>query len=100
VLFDLGGFIDDYAVDPVLRNDLGLLWLVTLDESGPRELEAVPLMLDLCRTRLADGADAAWVEQRFAHACRAMGTEVTAEGQRLKVNLDATVRRTGRLGLG
>jgi poly-gamma-glutamate synthesis protein (capsule biosynthesis protein) len=31
VLFDLGGFIDDYAVDPVLRNDLGLLWLVTLD---------------------------------------------------------------------
>ena len=66
VLFDLGGFIDDYAVDPVLRNDLGLLWLVTLDESGPRELEAVPLTLDLCRTRLADGADAAWVEQRLA----------------------------------
>jgi hypothetical protein len=46
VLFDLGGFIDDYAVDPVLRNDLGLLWLVTLDEGGPLALEAVPLSLD------------------------------------------------------
>jgi len=100
VLFDLGGFIDDYAVDPVLRNDLGLLWLVTLDEGGPCELEAVPLTLDLCRTRLADGADAAWVERRLADACHAMGTEVTAEGQRLKVNFDATIRRTGRSGLG
>ena len=25
VLFDLGDFIDDYAIDPDLRNDLGLL---------------------------------------------------------------------------
>jgi poly-gamma-glutamate capsule biosynthesis protein CapA/YwtB (metallophosphatase superfamily) len=93
VLFDLGGFIDDYAVDPVLRNDLGLLWLVTLDESGPRELEAVPLTLDVCRTRLADGADAAWVEQRLADACRAMGTDVIAEGRVLRMTFDATVRR-------
>jgi len=100
VLFDLGDFIDDYAVDPVLRNDLGLLWLVTLDARGPLALEAVPLTLEYCRTRLADGADAAWVEQRFADACRAMGTEVTAEGRRLKMTFDATVRRTGRLGLG
>jgi hypothetical protein len=92
-LFDLGGFIDDYAVDPVLRNDLGLMWLVTLDEKGPRELEAVPLTLDVCRTRLADGADAAWVEQRLADACRAMGTDLIAEGRGLKVIFDAAVRR-------
>jgi hypothetical protein len=27
VLYDLGGFVDDYRVDPRLRNDLGLLFL-------------------------------------------------------------------------
>jgi hypothetical protein len=100
VLFDLGGFIDDYAVDPVLRNDLGLLWLVTLDAMGPLSLEAVPLTLGYCRTRLADGADAAWVEQRLTDACRAMGTEVIAEGRRLKMTFDATVPRTRRSGFG
>jgi Bacterial capsule synthesis protein PGA_cap len=100
VMFDLGGFIDDYAVDPVLRNDLGLMWLVTLDASGPLSLEAVPLTLDFCRTRLADGADAAWVEQRLTEACRAMGTEVTAEGRRLKMTFNATDHRTGRSGFG
>ena len=34
-LFDLGDFVDDYAVDRALRNDLGLLWLLTLGPDGP-----------------------------------------------------------------
>jgi hypothetical protein len=28
-LLDLGDFLDDYAANPQLRNDLGLLWLTT-----------------------------------------------------------------------
>src|SRR4029453_5310211 len=54
VLFDLGGFIDDYAVDPVLRNDLGLLWLVTLDARGPLSLAGVRLPPALFPTLSAD----------------------------------------------
>ena len=42
VLYDLGDFLDDYRVDPRLRNDLGLLFLVTLDARGPVRLEALP----------------------------------------------------------
>jgi len=85
VLFDLGDFIDDYAVDPFLRNDLGLLWLVTLDSEGPVRLEAVPLFLDFCHTRPADGEDAAWIRKRFRDACAAMGTDSTEEEGRLVV---------------
>jgi Bacterial capsule synthesis protein PGA_cap len=85
LLFDLGDFIDDYAVDPVLRNDLGLLWLVTIDQQGPIRVEAVPLFLDFCFTRLADGEDAAWVRKRFRGACAAMGTEVSEADGRLVI---------------
>jgi poly-gamma-glutamate capsule biosynthesis protein CapA/YwtB (metallophosphatase superfamily) len=85
VLFDLGDFIDDYAIDPVLRNDLGLLWLVTLDAEGPVRLEAAPLSLDFCHTRLADGEDAAWIRKRFRVACTAMGTDSTEKDGRLVV---------------
>ena len=85
VLFDLGDFLDDYAVDPVLRNDLGLLALLTLDEQGPRRLEAVPLALEFCFTRLAEGEEAAWVRRRFRAACEALGTEVTESGGHLVV---------------
>jgi poly-gamma-glutamate synthesis protein (capsule biosynthesis protein) len=85
ILYDLGDFIDDYAVDPRLRNDLGLLFLVTVDEHGPRRLEAIPLKLEFCHTRLAHGEEAAWIGSRFRAACAALGTEVTEEDGRLVV---------------
>jgi len=86
VLFDLGDFLDDYAVDPILRNDLGLLFLLTVDRRGPQRLEAVPLKLDFCHTRLADGADAAWMRRRFRDACAALGTEAHEADGRLVVS--------------
>ncbi|MFN2557398.1 MAG: CapA family protein [Nitriliruptorales bacterium] len=87
LLFDLGDFVDDYAVDPAVRNDLGLLWLVTIDEGRPRRIEAVPLALDYCRTRLADEEEAALIGELFARRNRALGTDVTSEGNRLVVSL-------------
>lgn len=85
VLYDLGDFLDDYAVDAELRNDLGLLFLVTLDRQGPLRLEAVPLKLEFCHTRLADADEAAWIRRRFRAACAALGTEVADEDGRLVV---------------
>jgi hypothetical protein len=74
ILYDLGDFVDDYAVDPRLRNDLGLLFLVDLDAHGPRRLEAVPLTLEHCHTRMARGGDADWISRRFVGACAELGT--------------------------
>lgn len=83
VLYDLGDFIDDYAVNRGLRNDLGLLFLVTFDGARPTRVEAVPLALDFCRTRLAAQQESAWISQRFRRACAALGTDVTEAGGRL-----------------
>jgi poly-gamma-glutamate capsule biosynthesis protein CapA/YwtB (metallophosphatase superfamily) len=85
VLYDLGDFLDDYAVDPVLRNDIGLLFLVDLEPDGTRRLEAVPLSLDFCHTRLARGEDWEWARERFQAACTALGTEARVEDGRLVV---------------
>jgi poly-gamma-glutamate capsule biosynthesis protein CapA/YwtB (metallophosphatase superfamily) len=89
VLYDLGDFVDDYAVDRRLRNDLGLLFLVELDHDGPHRLEAVPLKLDFCHTRLARGDDAKWIARRFARACAELGTDVTEHEGRLLAPMDA-----------
>jgi poly-gamma-glutamate capsule biosynthesis protein CapA/YwtB (metallophosphatase superfamily) len=85
ILYDLGDFIDDYAVDPILRNDLGMLFLVTLDERGPIRLEALPLKLEFCYTAAARGDDAAWIAKRFTEACAEFGSDVTEESGRLVV---------------
>jgi poly-gamma-glutamate capsule biosynthesis protein CapA/YwtB (metallophosphatase superfamily) len=93
VLYDLGDFIDDYAVHPALRNDLGLLWLVTLDEHGPVRTEAVPIALDYCHTRLVDRAEYAWTADRLTRACAEMGTDVTDGGDRLTVDWSRSAAR-------
>jgi poly-gamma-glutamate capsule biosynthesis protein CapA/YwtB (metallophosphatase superfamily) len=87
VLYDLGDFVDDYAVERDLRNDLGLLWLVTIDDCGPRRLEALPLALGYCHTRLATGDDATWVVRRFRELCARLGTEARHEEGRCVVSL-------------
>jgi poly-gamma-glutamate synthesis protein (capsule biosynthesis protein) len=85
VLYDLGDFIDDYAVHPVLRNDRGLFFLVTLDDGHAVRVEAVPLALDFCQTRLADPEEARWIADRFRRACAAFGTEVVERNGRLVI---------------
>jgi hypothetical protein len=92
VLFDLGDFLDDYAVDPRLRNDLGLLWRVTLDRTGPTFLEALPLRLDYCHTSVATGDDAGWIVRRFRDACGALGTEVAMEDGLLTITWEHAAR--------
>jgi poly-gamma-glutamate capsule biosynthesis protein CapA/YwtB (metallophosphatase superfamily) len=86
VLFDLGDFLDDYAVDQQLRNDLGLLWLVELDEAGPHRIRALPLALDYCFTRQAAPDEADWIERRLAQLCAAFGTAVERTGDLIEVH--------------
>jgi poly-gamma-glutamate capsule biosynthesis protein CapA/YwtB (metallophosphatase superfamily) len=57
ILYDLGDFIDDYATDALLRNDLGVLWRVSVDAGGVRDVEAIPIVLEYAHTRLATLAE-------------------------------------------
>jgi poly-gamma-glutamate synthesis protein (capsule biosynthesis protein) len=85
ILSDLGDALDDYRVDPVLRNDLGVLALWR-PGGGEEEIELVGLALDYAFTGLARGADADWIATRLEQACGPLGTRVsrTAE-QRFRV---------------
>jgi poly-gamma-glutamate synthesis protein (capsule biosynthesis protein) len=76
LLYDLGDALDDYRVDPGLRNDLGLMaiWRPGDQEA---EVELIGLTLDFCRTRIAEGDDADWIAARLVRASRDLGT--TAE---------------------
>jgi poly-gamma-glutamate synthesis protein (capsule biosynthesis protein) len=88
VCYDLGDFVDDYASDPVMRNDLGIAVFVDWDEArGPVSATIIPLALDYCRTRLAAGDDARWVTDRMREACRDFATRAHACDGRLVVDL-------------
>jgi poly-gamma-glutamate synthesis protein (capsule biosynthesis protein) len=74
ILHDLGDALDDYAVDPALRNDLGLLALWR--PGGDPDVELVGLRLRYAVTEIAADADAAWIARRLEGACAKLGTRV------------------------
>jgi poly-gamma-glutamate capsule biosynthesis protein CapA/YwtB (metallophosphatase superfamily) len=86
VLFDLGDALDDYAVDPELRNDLGVMALWR--PGGEPVIELVGLELEHCRTKLATGREADWIALRLERACPPLGTAVERLGeQRFSISL-------------
>jgi hypothetical protein len=79
VLYDLGDVVDDYATDPQLRNDRGVLAIWHPGEEP--ELELVALRLHYCYTEVARGEDADWIAARLEHACGRFGTVVRRTGE-------------------
>jgi poly-gamma-glutamate capsule biosynthesis protein CapA/YwtB (metallophosphatase superfamily) len=88
VLFDLGDFLDDYAVNPQLRNDLGLLWLVDLESNTVQRIRALPLFLDYCYTELASPTQADWILDRLRELCTPFGTEVESNQGMIELRVD------------
>jgi poly-gamma-glutamate synthesis protein (capsule biosynthesis protein) len=66
ILYDTGDALDDYAVDPVLRNDRSFVFLADVEGSRVRALRLLPILLQGTRAGLA----AAGTSRKPAGACR------------------------------
>lgn len=77
ILYDTGDFVDDYAIDPMLRNDLSALFLVRIAPPNHVEgIELVPVQIEDMQVNLAAGQERDWVNQRLKQLCDEMGTEL------------------------
>lgn len=83
ILYDTGDFIDDYAVDPVLRNDHSCLFRLLFDQGQLQRIELVPVTLDVAQVALARGDDFAAIATRMARLCAELGTPLERMADRL-----------------
>jgi poly-gamma-glutamate synthesis protein (capsule biosynthesis protein) len=79
VLYDTGDFLDDYAVDPDLRNDWGLLYRAEVTPGRVERLHVHPVFLELARTRAARGAELDDIRRRLQDLCRPFGSRVVGD---------------------
>ena len=80
ILYGAGDFVDDYAVDPVERNDRGFVFVLRTEPATPVELRLHPTEIDGCRVRLVhrharEAADA------MVRRCEALGTRADWDAQ-------------------
>ena len=74
ILYSTGDFIDDYAVDPIERNDLSFLFLVEIQNANLERLHLHPVQIDNCRVGIAKGREAVYLERDMQAKCCAFGT--------------------------
>ena len=74
ILYDTGDFIDDYAVDPRMRNDWSFLFRVSVEEGKFERLELTPVKLSYARVDLAKGGEREKILDRMERLSAEMGT--------------------------
>lgn len=89
ILYDTGDFVDDYAVDADLRNDLSALFLVRLDGARVDALELLPVLIANEQVNVATGAARDRFTAAFTARCAELGTPVEAGRERLTIPVAA-----------
>jgi poly-gamma-glutamate capsule biosynthesis protein CapA/YwtB (metallophosphatase superfamily) len=74
ILYDTGDFIDDYAVDPRMRNDWSFLFRVSVEEGTFERLDLTPVKLSYARVDLATGGERGKILDRMERLSAEMGT--------------------------
>jgi poly-gamma-glutamate capsule biosynthesis protein CapA/YwtB (metallophosphatase superfamily) len=90
IIYDAGDFVDDYAVDPTLRNDWGLLFRAHTGETAVRRIELDPVLIANCQVNLATGATHQAIAERIQALSAEMGTQVHRAGDRLWIECAST----------
>lgn len=83
ILHDAGDFIDDYAVDHELRNDLSFLFRLSLAGGELRRLELFPVALSYARVNLASGEEREETLSRMETLSGEMNTRFVRRNDRL-----------------
>lgn len=85
ILYDTGDLVDDYAVDPRLRNDYGLLDRLDVEGSTVQHIELVPTRIENCQVNLATNSDRAATSARMQQLCAEMGTGLHVKDKTLSI---------------
>ncbi len=89
ILYDTGDFLDDYAVDPVLRNDWSFVFRVTVRGGALERIELFPVVLTYAHVRLASGVDREEMLERMRALSIEMGTSLERSGGHLVLDVES-----------
>ncbi|MEO3934469.1 CapA family protein [Micrococcaceae bacterium Sec7.4] len=73
IIYSAGDFVDDYAVDPLERNDQSFIFLLNTDGGTPLGLRLYPTLITDFQARLA-GAGSQRIAERMQRLSRHLGT--------------------------
>ncbi len=89
IIYSGGDFVDDYAIDPEQRNDLGGIFEVNIDDCGQAQsLIFHPTVIKDFQVNHATGNNLSLISNRFINMCQEMNTIATVMDHKVHINLN------------
>jgi poly-gamma-glutamate synthesis protein (capsule biosynthesis protein) len=88
ILYSTGDFIDDYAVDPVERNDRSWAFEIQLENNQITSLQLHPTVIRDCQARQAEPHEAQGMIAAMQELCSSFGTVSTASDKHDCLTID------------
>lgn len=80
ILYDTGDFVDDYMVDPILRNDRSFLYLVELNKEKIKKVRLIPVIISNYQVNLAVGENYKETLKNMQNLSEEFSTKIDNEG--------------------
>jgi poly-gamma-glutamate capsule biosynthesis protein CapA/YwtB (metallophosphatase superfamily) len=80
IMYDTGDFVDDYAVDELLRNDRSFLFRVTVDKTKIKHVQLIPVIISSMQVNLAQGDNYTQAVEKIQQLSAPFGTTITNDG--------------------
>lgn len=84
ILYDTGDFVDDYAVDPYLRNDLSFFFMVKANVKGLLSLQLIPTQISNFQVNVMKPENAQDMLKRMQDLSKEFGTRLKANMGKLE----------------
>lgn len=85
ILYDTGDFLDDYAIDPYLRNDWSFVFLADVSANGIYRLRLIPVRLRYAQVERARGQELIDICRQMRSRCAEFNTPITDTPEGLEV---------------
>lgn len=75
IIYDSGDFVDDYYVDPALRNDCSFFFTVQVSKQGIQSITLLPVLISNCQVNLSTSKDREQTISRMQKLSEELGTQ-------------------------
>ena len=80
IMYDTGDFVDDYAVNTLLRNDWSFLYQLEADKYGIKEIKLIPIVISNMQVNMAQDKEKRVIIKRIQDLSQEFGTTITNDG--------------------
>jgi len=87
IFYDCGDFVDDYYVGPEETNDQQLIFFVKIRDDKIKEIELIPLYINMCQVNLAEFEVFDEIAARIEKLSKEFGTKVQRKNNKIFIEV-------------